>query len=97
MILHLQEFLRSTNSRWFIACGTANRLNPVPQGGIGNMCTIPGDQVIHAMDRGHSDMQGIYLGIGGQGDMREQGFCASCWTVSVMSKWGRSASTAKRR
>jgi hypothetical protein len=29
----------------------------VPQSGIGNMCTIPGDQIIHAMDCGHSDIQ----------------------------------------
>jgi hypothetical protein len=73
MMLSLQEFLRGTNGRRFIACGTAHRLNPVPQGGIGNMRTIPGHQVIHAMDGGHSDMQGVYLGIGGEWDVREQG------------------------
>ena len=73
MTLSLQEFLWGTNGRWFVACSTANRLNPVTQGGIGNMRTIPGDQVIHAMHCGHSDMQGVYLGIGGQWDVREQG------------------------
>jgi len=61
MMLSLQEFLRGTNGRRFIACGTANRLNPVPQGGIGNMRTIAGNQVMHAMDGGHSDMQGVYF------------------------------------
>jgi hypothetical protein len=64
MILSLQEFLWGTNGRRFIACGTAHRLNPVPQGGIGNMRTIPGHQVIHTMNGGHSDMQGVYLRIG---------------------------------
>ena len=62
-MLSLQEFLRGTNDRRFIALSTTNRLNPVTQGGIGNMRAIPCDQVIHTMDRSHSDMQGVYLGI----------------------------------
>jgi hypothetical protein len=72
-MLSLQKFLRGTNDGRFIALGTTNRLDPVTQGGIGDMRAIPCDQVIHTMDRGHSDMQGVYLGIWGQWYMREQG------------------------
>ena len=72
-MLNLQEFLRGTNDRRFIALSTTNRLDPVTQGGIGDMRAIPCDQIIHAMDCGHSDMQGVYLGIWGQWYVCEQG------------------------
>jgi hypothetical protein len=65
-MLSLQKFLWGTNDRRFIALSTTNRLNLVTQRGIGNMCAIPCGQIIHTMDRGHSDMQGIYLSICGQ-------------------------------
>ena len=74
-MLSLQEFLRGTNDRRFIALSTTNRLDPVTQGGIGDMRAIPCDQVIHTMDRGHSDMQGVYLRIGGEWNVRKQGIC----------------------
>src|SRR5262249_21406127 len=97
MMLSLQEFLWSTNGRRFIACGTAHRLNRVRLGGIGNMRTIPGHQVIHAMDGGHSDMQGVYLRIGGEWNVREQGVCQLLDGVSDVQWCGRAANTARRR
>ena len=39
------------------------------------------------MDGGHSDMQGVYLRIGGEGDMREQGVCQLLDGIGDIQVW----------
>jgi len=42
-----------------IAAHTADRLNPLPHGGIGDVRTIPGQQIVHAVHCCDADMQSI--------------------------------------
>ena len=68
MALSLHKFLWGANRGGIESQGPADRFNPVPQGGIGNVSAIPGNKVVHTVDRRNRDVQGIHVRVLGKGN-----------------------------
>jgi hypothetical protein len=58
-IVDLQHLLRRANHRRLEPHFTTNGLDPRPEGGIGDMPAIPGQEILDTVDGRDCDMQGI--------------------------------------
>jgi len=58
-IVDLQQLLRRANHGRLKPHVTTNGLDPRPEGGIGDMSTIPGQEILDTVDGRDGDMQGI--------------------------------------
>ena len=72
-MLGLQELFRGTNHRGLIALRPAHVFNVAPDGRVGNVRTVPRQQVVHPVYRRNRNMQRIDHGVGRQRSWRDEG------------------------
>ena len=66
MALPLYEFLGRTNDDGLIASQTTNTINVFAHTRIGEMLTIPGDEVLYPVGHGDGNVEGVFCRLGGQ-------------------------------
>src|SRR4030095_4324432 len=72
-ILGLREFFGSTNNRGLIASRPAYVFNVAPNGRVGKVRTVPGEQVLHPVHGRNRNMQGVDYGVGRQRPRCDEG------------------------